>query len=386
MRGVRHPSIHEPMRCSPMLRSHGRSSPAILATLAATLSGALGILALLAGISSAALPPLVPRSVIWSNPTFAGAEISPDGRWLSYLERSKAGIMNVHVRPVAGGADRALTDDRVGDVFGAEWAPDSHHLLFYKANGGDENWHLLSIDAATAQVRDLTPFQGVRASTLLHEPHHLHEVLIGMNLRDRRTFDMYRLNLESGALTLDTVNPGDVTEWTVDSALVIRGCVALDSTSSNTIIRVRDGAHAPWRTLQVWPFMQAGQDRDQRLIEFSRDGKTVLVLSPLGSKTTRFVSVDTHTGQVRDSLPADPRADVWCPFNFVGEFSPAAVVLHPRSGAVQAYMVDYLKPEWRVLDPALRRDFDALSKVRGGVMLPTSRDLADRRWVVQFYD
>src|SRR5262249_32545885 len=173
--------------------------------------------------------------------------------------------------------------------------------------------------------------------------------------------------------------------WAVDSALVIRGCVALDSTNSNTIIRVRDSRRSPWRTLQVWPFMKAGQDRDQRIIEFSRDGKTMLVLSPVGSRTTRFLSIDVKTGAVRDSLPSDPRADVWCPFNFIGEFSPAAVMLHRKTGAVQAYMVDYLIPEWRVLDPSLRGDFEALGKVRGGVMTPVSRDDADRYWVVNYY-
>jgi dipeptidyl aminopeptidase/acylaminoacyl peptidase len=53
---------------------------------------------------------------------------------------------------------------------------------------------------------------------------------------------------------------------------------------------------------------------------------------------------------------------------------------------VQGYVVNYLKPEWRVLDPGLRPDFEALAKVRGGVMLPVSRDFADRHWVVQYYD
>src|SRR6266436_7456393 len=133
------PTVPEPTRCPIMRRSHGslsparlRSIPRFLASLAAGLGLALG-----AAPAHAALPSLVPRSVIYGNPSFAGPEVSPDGRWLSYHARSKGGVMNVHVRPLAGGADRTLTDDRAGDVFGAQWAPDSRHLLFYKANGGD---------------------------------------------------------------------------------------------------------------------------------------------------------------------------------------------------------------------------------------------------------
>jgi hypothetical protein len=34
------------------------------------------------------------------------------------------------------------------------------------------------------------------------------QVLVGLNKRDPRCFDMYRLNIGSGHLDLDTKNPG----------------------------------------------------------------------------------------------------------------------------------------------------------------------------------
>jgi hypothetical protein len=34
------------------------------------------------------------------------------------------------------------------------------------------------------------------------------QVLVGLNKRDPRCFDMYRLNIKSGQLQLDTENPG----------------------------------------------------------------------------------------------------------------------------------------------------------------------------------
>ena len=356
-----------------------RSIPILLAILVTS-----GLFGAFASGARAALPPLIPRLVFSSNPSFAGASLSPDGRLLEYRARSKGGKVNLWVRTLATGERHAVTDDRAGSIYSAEWAADSRHLFYLHDNGGDENYHLFSAEVASGQARDLTPFVGVRASSQLTDRHHPHQILVGLNLRNRRLQDMYRVDLETGAITLDTVNPGDVTEWAVDSAFVIRACVALDSTNSNTIIRVRDSARSPWRTLQVWPFLEAGNDRDQRIIEFSRDGRSLLLLSPMGSKTTRFVSVDVRTGRVRDSLPADPRADVWCQFNFVGEYSPPVALLHPRSGAVQAYAVEYLKPEWKVLDPTLKPDFEALGRVHPGFLQIESRDASDRRWVVNF--
>ena len=41
-----------------------------------------------------------------------------------------------------------------------------------------------------------------------------------------RPADMYRIDLVTGAVVLDTENPGDVARWLVDSDFRIRGAVA----------------------------------------------------------------------------------------------------------------------------------------------------------------
>ena len=61
------------------------------------------------------------------------------------------------------------------------------------------------------------------------------------------------------------------------------------------------------------------------------------------------------------------------------------MLLHPARGTVQAYGVNYLKPEWRVVDPALRADFAALARVQPGAFFIVDRDRADRRWLVGCY-
>jgi hypothetical protein len=38
--------------------------------------------------------------------------------------------------------------------------------------GGDENWHVWSVDLDTQLARDLTPFQGVRADALFVNKKH----------------------------------------------------------------------------------------------------------------------------------------------------------------------------------------------------------------------
>ena len=44
---------------------------------------------------------------------------------------------------------------------------------------------------------------------------------------------MYRVDLETGAVTLEATNPGDVLTWATDNNFVIRAATAFDGKSGN---------------------------------------------------------------------------------------------------------------------------------------------------------
>src|SRR5262249_2611392 len=134
------------------------------------------------------------------------------------------------------------------------WAEDGEHVLYLQDSDGDENWHVYSVDLSSREVRDLTPFSGVKAQNLITSAERPDEILVGLNRRERRIYDMYRIRLSTGAVTLDTQNPGDVLSFTVDRDFTIRAATAFDLKSGATILRVRDRADAAWRDLVTWPF------------------------------------------------------------------------------------------------------------------------------------
>ena len=115
----------------------------------------------------AELPPLIPRAALFGNPKHEWPQISPDGTRLAYLAPSEAGVVNVWVRTLGSTDDAMITDDRREGIGLYSWAQDGRHLLYFQDRDGDENLHLWSIDLETKVVRDLTPFQGARAQTLL---------------------------------------------------------------------------------------------------------------------------------------------------------------------------------------------------------------------------
>ena len=90
------------------------------------------------------------------------------------------------------------------------WAHNSRMLGYLQDADGDENFQIYGVDLESGNVRNFTAIQGVRAEIVGGHKDFPDEWLVSLNARDRSSFDVYRLNLKTGALVLDTENPGDV--------------------------------------------------------------------------------------------------------------------------------------------------------------------------------
>lgn len=315
----------------------------------------------------AELPPLIPREILFGNPVKASPRISPDGIHLAYLAPSDKGVLNVWVRTIGKIDDAQVTNDTHRGIRVHFWAEDGKHLMYLQDLNGDENWHVYSVTLDSKVVRDLTPFQGIRAQGFKTDKNFPNEILVGLNLRDRRVFDMYRVDLTTGAIVTDSQNPGDVVSWLTDPAFQIRAAQATSLADGSSTLRVRDGKDAPWRNLITWPFGENGGADD-----FTGDGTALFVETSLGSDTTRLVKVDTVTGKELEKIAQDPRVDV------------GGVVIQPDMHTVQAVGFNYFKNEWTVLDSTIRQDFDVIGKLHRGEFYVTSRDRADKNWIITF--
>jgi dipeptidyl aminopeptidase/acylaminoacyl peptidase len=333
----------------------------------------------------AGLPPLIPREVLFGNPARWDPKVSPDGLQLSWLAPDNNNTLNVWTSTLDGENAHCVTSETGDPIEWYTWAADGKRVLYLHDNAGDEIPHLFSADLTNGNVRDLTPFRGVRAQNVLTDSRHPDSALVALNLRDRNVFDMYRVSLETGAITLEAQNPGDVLTWKTDNNFVIRAATAFDGKSGRTIIRVRDAADKPWRDLVVMPFERAlfaGQVVNGSLIVgFDPDGKSLLIDSALHSDKGRLVRVDLQDGHELEVIAEDPRCDV--EFIDVGRLGMEPfVILHPVTGALQAVGFNYTSRKWFFVDPKLKPDFEAISREVPGFIDLVSRDNADRLWIV----
>lgn len=308
---------------------------------------------------------LIPRSVLFGNPERTSPQISPDGAMLAYLAPDQ-GVLNIWVRTLGKTDDRAITNDRKRGIRNLFWQYDSKSLLYAQDQNGDENWRVYQTNIATKQTRDLTPFDKVRADIVALEPSHPETALIELNKRDPKVFDIYRVNLQTGELTLDTENPGDVSSFQPDHDLQVRAA-QVTTDDGGTVIRVRDNTKSPWRELMKW-----GPDETiDGQSGFLPDNNALWVITSVDANAARLVSVDIATGK-RTVIAEDP------------QFDASFVVSHPRTNKLQAVVFLRERRDFQILDPDLQPDFDALKKVRDADIRDIGRDLADDKWVVAF--
>ena len=325
--------------------------------------------ALAAQLAYAEAPPLIPREVLFGNPERAAPQLSPDATHIAWLAPDKKNVLQVWIKTVGQGIgqsdDQMVTADKKRGIRQYFWAPDSKMLIYLQDGDGDENFHVHGVDLTNKNDRDYTAIQGVRASITAVEPAIPNEILVEMNARDRHLFDVYRLNLQSGALALDTQNPGDVAGWQADNKLNVLGA-QIQTPDGGTEIRVRDNAQSPWRTL-----MKVGPEENLGLLDFSADGKSVYLESSVGADTARVIQRDLATGNEKVIAFSDA-------------VDAGIVVINPTTRVIEAVSFEPGRRTWKVIDPGVKADFDAIAKLDSGDFTILNRDTADQHWLVVF--
>lgn len=192
--------------------------------------------------------PLLDRQLFFGNPQISGGQLSPDGKFISFMKPYK-GIMNVWVKEFAEPFEdaRPLTDSK-RPLYGYTWTEDGKYILFVKDSGGDENMNLFAVDPNakpeagkdTPESRNLTPMEEVTAQ-IMHASQDNPDLLwVGLNDRDKAWHDLYQLEISTGKLTLVYQNDDRITGYEFDWDDNLRLLSRTDPAGNTTLLR-KDG-------------------------------------------------------------------------------------------------------------------------------------------------
>jgi dipeptidyl aminopeptidase/acylaminoacyl peptidase len=319
--------------------------------------------------------PLIPREILFANLERTDPQISPDGKYLAYLAPDANNVMQIWLRPLAGQDERQLTSEKKRNIRHYTWAFDGVHLIFALDTDGDENWQIHTVNMQTGSVHNLTPYKGVQSLLLSIAPHQAEYMLIAMNLRNRRFYDVYRVNLSTGETRLVHRNGRFQIWWVPDS----NWNVHVASTMAGVI--ARDSNRQPWRIVRRW---QSGEGA--RFLGMSRDNKSLYIRGTHDRDVNALLAVDIESGN-ETVIAEDSKDDL------------EDVFIHPVTREIQAVAFYRDKLDWQVLDPDIAEDFSILAKVQKGTFNLLNppwespilfsknlgrRDLQDRTWIVSY--
>ncbi|HRE13188.1 MAG TPA: S9 family peptidase [Usitatibacteraceae bacterium] len=256
-------------------------------------AAALGIAALVPVAAAAAPAKTLPLRDFFRNPEQTGHQISPDGRYISWLAPWEK-RMNVFVRPYGGGEAKRVTAETARDLAGYGWKGD--RIVYAKDFGGDENFHIVSVGLDGGDLKDLTPGEKVKANVvdiLEDDPDHL---IVSHNRRDARAFDVYRVNVRTGTETMIAQNPGNIVGWMTDHAGRLRVATATDGV--NTSLLYREKESDPFKPIVTTNFRESVAPMlftfdDKRLYVASnrgRDKAALFEFDPVTAKEGRLIA------------------------------------------------------------------------------------------------
>jgi dipeptidyl aminopeptidase/acylaminoacyl peptidase len=312
-------------------------------------------------------PTLIPRSVFFGNPERNAIQISPDGKNVAWLA-PKDGVMNIWVAPTAKmDQAKAITSDTTRPIRGFNWAFTNKHVLYMQDAAGDENFHVFRADIAEGKGTDITPFKGARASIEGLWWKQPTKILVSVNDRDPKVFDMYEVDLMTAERKLVAQNDDGFIGFVTDNDMKVRFAVKkMPDGATHVFIAENKGGKLTWKPWEQIAFEDADTTS---IVGFAPGNKALLVTETRGRDTGALVQMDIATKKAK-VLAEDPRVDT------------GGVMTHPKNDNVQAVAFNYDKLRWKILDKSIQRDMDALAKLEAGAQVTVaSRTLDDKTWI-----
>ena len=323
---------------------------------------ALLAIALLTGAAAAAeklpyldkLPKIIDREVIFGDPEIAGAQISPDGEYISFLKQYK-GYLNIWVKERKEDFDEArpITADTVRSVRGYTWTHDGKYIMYVQDKGGNENFHLYAVDPHAElgagedvpEARDLTPIEGIRAFIYSLPKDDPDLMYIGLNDRDERYHDLYKISIATGERELVRQNDEGYSAWFFDRQGNLRLATRETADGGTEIFRI-DGD-------DFVSIYSGTVDETVSPMRFHMDGKRFSLITNKGEEhdLTRLVLFDPVSLE-QELVDKDPDGRV--------DFGGAIFTEETEELIATYYVGDRLRVYFH--DEEWKKDYDKLKK------------------------
>lgn len=254
------------------------------------------------------LPPLIDREIFFGNPEIAGAQISPDGKYIAFRKPYKD-TMNIWVKRADEPFDRArlITNETKRPIRSYFWSRDGKYILFVNDFGGDENFNVYAVDPAAAPAagaevaaaRNLTEMKKVRAFIYEVPRNDPDTIYVGLNERDARWHDLYKVRVSTGERQLIRQNTERFDGYQFDNAGKLRLATRIPENGDTELLRFdADGKTTRIYSCNVFETCYP--------VRFDKDNRRVYMVTNKGNiDLIRLVLLDPESGK-EELVESDP--------------------------------------------------------------------------------
>lgn len=309
---------------------------------------------------------LIQREVIFGNADRSNIRLSPDGTMISYLAPIN-GVVNVWVAPVEDPENaKPITNDTYRGIQTYGWSYTSNHVIYSQDMNGDENWRVYVVNLTSGIVKDLTPFEKVQAQIYTKSRKFPNELIVGLNKRDPRYHDLYRINVETGNLTLVQNNTEGFSTYRVDENYSIRLAQKMTTDGGNEIYKANE--KGGWDLFLEIPMKDV---LTTYMLGFNQTESSIYLADSRGRNAAGLFLLDLDTGK-KSLLAEDPKADL------------DGMIMHYARRGAEAAAFTYERRNWKILDHSIAGDLEYLNNLEDGEVEIVSRSLDDRFWIVAY--
>ena len=133
----------------------------------------------------------------FARPKSSSFQLSPNGKYLSYMEKDDNNKRHVMIKDIATGNVVKAIEEKDELIRGYGWINDNR-LIYVMDKGGDENYHLFAVNLDGTNSVDLTPYDGVKASILNSLKEQKDYIIVSMNKDNKQIFEPYKINVNTG--------------------------------------------------------------------------------------------------------------------------------------------------------------------------------------------
>lgn len=244
----------------------------------------------------------------FARPKASQFKLSPDGQYLSYKEKDKDMKNHVYVKDLKTGKITRALEEKDDLIKSYGWL-NKKRLFYTQDKGGNENLHLYAADVDGKNLKDLTPFEGVKigSATIIKDTDF---AVVTMNKNNKQIFEPFKINFVTGEMTQlfenkDPKNPID--DYLFDKEGNLRGYIVLENglTTKTYYKDLQTGKFnllksTDWKdTFSIMRFNDNSKNKDE-----------AYVVTNLDSDKSRIVLYDLKKNAVIKEVYSNPTFDV----------------------------------------------------------------------------